>query len=720
MNYKLKSEQALGAPDTPRTEQKLFGFKEQVSNLHTHRVMQLPSVEMRLQTVGGQQNVEVPLQSDNQEVVMQTLDLHFEKKSEADKEGLVQGGLASIEDRLAGDGGDSFGQIGSRESAQARGGRKEEGDAGRGGAAGKEGVYQEPQGARDGFGGPYRGTRGYPARYAPEGGKRAGFGGGYRYNTLAESAGPVKDTEEEEEEASERHSERRTESEYPSEKEPPRKLFFLESQRAAPELKTDALGQFFVDRKAEREAVKSTAVSRNCGQGSNAFGSGRLPQRPEPVRRRFFHTQSKSVSGLETTEYLSKFRKKTREAPPAQSERGINAFGTQSVRNAQPGWTSNREVPYAQSHYNAGRLPVRAVAEKRAASRREWERERHWDAQLQRRVEPKPGAMSKSVGLLPRVSRQSSRVKQVPEGSQTQPWRPGNTQAKMNRSMTGLEARNSQRPPVRRAMHRKFSEIPRAAKWAHRTMDLNHQAGHINLGHLTGPLGPKQSTKQLGREQSNTLSFKKEQETEGAPANAPAHEPTRALRTVQSNLSVARVQRELGGGGPPMSYSQVRQRRKSEEAQLPLSFSQVHANPSQMNLLNTSQSIAPSVYMNPEPRSFSEEDLEHRLTLLFRKMLVFSSKIDTLKEKIMQNNPNFSSYKLFARFSGDRRTHMGLAGLAEFFRVFNFDFGARSVEKFLIFLSKYQLDARSSFAEGTGDEEVPEAVLDALRGGDPG
>jgi len=116
--------------------------------------------------------------------------------------------------------------------------------------------------------------------------------------------------------------------------------------------------------------------------------------------------------------------------------------------------------------------------------------------------------------------------------------------------------------------------------------------------------------------------------------------------------------------------------------------------------------------MNPEPRSFSEEDMEHRLTLLFRKMLVFSSKIDTLKEKIITNNPDFSSYRLFVKFSGDKKTRMDVVGLMDFFHAFNFEFGSVFVEKVMIFLSKYMLDGQSSFAEGTGDEEGYEGYAD--------
>jgi hypothetical protein len=116
--------------------------------------------------------------------------------------------------------------------------------------------------------------------------------------------------------------------------------------------------------------------------------------------------------------------------------------------------------------------------------------------------------------------------------------------------------------------------------------------------------------------------------------------------------------------------------------------------------------------MNPEPRSISEEDMEHRLVLLFRKMLVFSSKIESLKEKIIINNPDFSCYKIFVNFSGERNTKMDIIGLCDFFAAFNFNFGEGFVEKVMIFLSKYRIEGQSSFAEGTGDEDMYDPQVD--------
>lgn len=407
-----------------------------------------------------------------------------------------------------------------------------------------------------------------------------------------------------------------------------------------------------------------------------SIGSRKLLKYPEPVTRRVYHHQSKSVSGLESVPLLTKFSKRNIDKAPLHTQNHLNAFATQSVRNVEQ--SHFREAPFARSQFHTERVPHAHLLNKRPPTPnladRNWERNN----------------MSRSVGLLPRVQRTSSRMRRTIEKPRPNPRRPPVLTTPMQRSMTGLERRKLAKPPMRRALDRKFSEIPHSTKWAHRTMDWGQSHG----ANETDP--------------NNILSFKKdssyEQETPAKSWNRPATGEISRLRTVQSNLSQARPAQHLQ---VPISYSQVRQPRTSiEENQMPPSFSQVHANPSQKDLLNTSQTIAASVYMNPEPRSFSEEDMEHRLTLLFRKMLVFSSKIDTLKDKIVVNNPSFSSYRLFVRFSGERRTHMDLLGLTDFFRAFNFDFGTIFVEKMMIFLSNYQLDGPSSFAEGTGDEDA--------------
>ena len=126
--------------------------------------------------------------------------------------------------------------------------------------------------------------------------------------------------------------------------------------------------------------------------------------------------------------------------------------------------------------------------------------------------------------------------------------------------------------------------------------------------------------------------------------------------------------------------------------------------PHQDFLNNSTYNIAQSVCVNPEATSISPEDLESRLVLLFRKSIVFSSKIDSLKGKIIKNNPDFSSYKIFRRFSGDHNTRMEGYGLQKFFETFGFDFGSEFVERIMIYLSKFKLGEKSGFAERMGGE----------------
>ena len=54
---------------------------------------------------------------------------------------------------------------------------------------------------------------------------------------------------------------------------------------------------------------------------------------------------------------------------------------------------------------------------------------------------------------------------------------------------------------------------------------------------------------------------------------------------------------------------------------------------------------------NNEPKS-----VEELIGTLLKRVLVFSSKIKSLKKKILKANPNFSSFDIFREFS-DPKTH---------------------------------------------------------------
>lgn len=103
-----------------------------------------------------------------------------------------------------------------------------------------------------------------------------------------------------------------------------------------------------------------------------------------------------------------------------------------------------------------------------------------------------------------------------------------------------------------------------------------------------------------------------------------------------------------------------------------------------------------------EAQSISQEDMEKRLVLLFRKMIVFSSKIESLKEKILKTNPDFSSYRLFMNFSGSDNNKMDQMGLYQFFQFFGFNHEPHYIKKIMIYLSKFKIEEQSGFCEGMG------------------
>ena len=384
---------------------------------------------------------------------------------------------------------------------------------------------------------------------------------------------------------------------------------------------------------------------------------------------------------MESIPLLTKFSKRQIDRIPLSSNRKLNQMTTQSVRNVSDWNQPPITYPSAQRIPNFNRNG-QIQTERRVRGSGLYGRD--WEA----RKNVKKDHMSKSVGILPDIRRGSNlRNGKTPDKFRTETYQRGNmannpsyNRRNMNRSMTGLDHPQ---------MQRKFSEI-----------------NNNNWGNQTFDLGQNQIIPHS--QQNNILSFKKELSNDHEMYRTPYN----GLRKIQSTLShMPHLSPNMPNFENPLQKS--REFQSMQQLPFPPKRSSIdsHAQASQRDLLNMSH-IAPSVYMNPEPRSFSEEDMEHRLTLLFRKMLVFSSKIDTLKEKIITNNPDFSSYRLFVKFSGEKKTKMDVVGLMDFFHAFNFEFGSVFVEKVMIFLSKYMLDGQSSFAEGTGDEEGYEGYAD--------
>lgn len=108
MNYKLKSEQTLGNAEAPEAEFKNFKFSEQYYNIQHNRVMQLPSMEIRTNAVDGDRQMSHSPEP-SQEHVMRRMDFQFQKKIEADKEGLRSLKESESQEHVQRDRGGSFG-----------------------------------------------------------------------------------------------------------------------------------------------------------------------------------------------------------------------------------------------------------------------------------------------------------------------------------------------------------------------------------------------------------------------------------------------------------------------------------------------------------------------------------------------------------------------------------------------------------------------------------
>jgi hypothetical protein len=91
-------------------------------------------------------------------------------------------------------------------------------------------------------------------------------------------------------------------------------------------------------------------------------------------------------------------------------------------------------------------------------------------------------------------------------------------------------------------------------------------------------------------------------------------------------------------------------------------------------------------------QKFSREDMENRLVMLVKKVLVYSSKIESIKKKILRQNPSFTSIKMFNEFSDNKQT-IDLEGLFQLFQAFGFHPPSISIYKIMIFLSNFQLES---------------------------
>ena len=92
----------------------------------------------------------------------------------------------------------------------------------------------------------------------------------------------------------------------------------------------------------------------------------------------------------------------------------------------------------------------------------------------------------------------------------------------------------------------------------------------------------------------------------------------------------------------------------------------------------------------PPTRTLSETDLAHRLTNLFKKTLVYSSKIESLKKKILRQNPGFSAEPFFLVFASYPE-HLAAEDLFMLFRAFKLKLAPLAVGKIMLYLASHHL-----------------------------
>ena len=112
-----------------------------------------------------------------------------------------------------------------------------------------------------------------------------------------------------------------------------------------------------------------------------------------------------------------------------------------------------------------------------------------------------------------------------------------------------------------------------------------------------------------------------------------------------------------------------------------------------------------------DPTRSSINEIETQLALLFKKILVFSSKVDSLQKKIMKRNPDFNCMNIFQTFCDPKSRRLTIDGLKDFFQTFGFDFSEQFLLRVTVFLSSYRLDL-----SGLGRREGHSNGLDTGRG----
>lgn len=105
---------------------------------------------------------------------------------------------------------------------------------------------------------------------------------------------------------------------------------------------------------------------------------------------------------------------------------------------------------------------------------------------------------------------------------------------------------------------------------------------------------------------------------------------------------------------------------------------------------NSARGVQSSMIVFSEVDVFCLEDMENRLVQLFMKILVYSSKIESLKEKLFRGNPDFSCGPLFKEFTNNRSRVMSREDFTNMLTSFGFNLSPQVCRKMMIFLSKYR------------------------------
>ena len=118
------------------------------------------------------------------------------------------------------------------------------------------------------------------------------------------------------------------------------------------------------------------------------------------------------------------------------------------------------------------------------------------------------------------------------------------------------------------------------------------------------------------------------------------------------------------------------------------------------------------IALQPRPQrfqQFSREDMENRMIMLIKKILVYSSKIESIKKKIIRQNPKFNAIPIFDEFSQNKQ-QMGLEELYQLFQAFGFHPPSISVYKIMIYLSNYVLESSQNQDSGLTQDTLENSL----------